>query len=105
VRTKLRQAYPTFAAKMPNPPSLEEFLAEAERRMANLHTSDKGAPSAKEFLLAEDQLAELAKILGIHDGLAIDSYRYLVNGEGSPGLLTLVLAEGENSIRLDSGPI
>jgi hypothetical protein len=73
--------------------------------MANLHTSDKGAPSAKEFLLAEDQLAELAKILGIHDGLAIDSYRYLVNGEGSPGLLTLVLAEGENSIRLDSGPI
>lgn len=101
MRKKLRQSYPTLAAKMPNPPSLEEFLAEAERRMANRHAPDKGVPSAaKEFPFAEDQLAELAKALDIRDGLAIDSYRYLANGEGSPGSLILVLAEGEKSIRL-----
>jgi hypothetical protein len=41
--------------------------------------------AAKEFFFAEDRLAELARLLGIPDGPAVDSYRYLVKGEGSPG--------------------
>ena len=102
VRKKLRQSYPALAAKMPNPPSLEAFLAEAERRMANRHAPDEDTPSAaKEFVSAEDRLAELANILGIPDRPAIDSYRYFANGEGSPGLLTLIEAEGQTSIRLE----
>jgi hypothetical protein len=102
VRKKLRQSYPALAAKMPNPPSLEEFLAQAERRWAARPSPDESAPSAaKEFLFAEDRLVELAKILEIPDGPAIDSYRYLANGEGSPGSLTLVQVEGEESTRLE----
>lgn len=101
VRKKLRQSYPTLAAKMPNPPSLEEFLAAAERRLAERPSPDESASSAaQEFLFAEDRLVELAKILDIPSGPAIDSYRYLADGEGSPGLLTLVQAEGETSIHL-----
>ena len=102
VRKKLRQSYPALAAKMPNPPSLEEFLAAAERRLAERPSSGESASSAaQEFLFAEDRLVELAKILDIPSGPAIDSYRYLADGEGSPGLLTLVQAEGETSIRLE----
>jgi hypothetical protein len=102
VRKKLRQSYPTLAAKMPNPPSLEEFLAEAERRWAERPSPDESAPSAaKGFLFADDRLVELAKILDIPNGPAVDSYRYLANGEGWPGSLTLVQADGENSIRLE----
>jgi hypothetical protein len=62
----------------------------------------RSPPSAtEEFAFAEDRLQELAKILGIPDGPAIDSYRYLVNGEGSPESLALVQAEGEAPIRLE----
>lgn len=56
---------------------------------------------AEERVFAEDRLAELAKLLGIPDGPAVDSYRYLLKGEGSPGSLTLVDSEGEQSIRLE----
>lgn len=101
-REKLRQSYLTFAAKMPNAPSLEEFLAEAEKRLVNIQApSESGASAADEFVFAEDRLVALAKLLCIPDGTAIDSYRYLVKGEGSPGTLTLVDAEGERPIRLD----
>lgn len=102
VRKKLRQSYPALAAKMPNPPSLEAFLAEAERRWAERPPPDERAPpAAREFLFAEDRLAELAKLLDIPDGPVIDSYRYLARGEGAPGSLTLVQADGENAIRLE----
>jgi len=102
VLEKLRQSYAAFAAKMPNPPSLEELLAQAEKRLAAVQVPDQGASSAvEEFVFAEDRLAELAKLLGIPDGPAVDSYRYLVKGEGSPGSLTLVDSEGERSIRLE----
>jgi hypothetical protein len=102
VRRKLRQSYPMFVAKMPNPPSLEEFLAKAEERLADIQPSSESAASAvKEFVFAEDRMVELAKLLGIPDGLAINSYRYLINGEGSPGSFTLVHAGGERSIRME----
>jgi hypothetical protein len=102
VRKKLRQFYPTMAAKMPNPPSLEEFLAEAERRWAETPPPAESAPpAAGEFVFAEDRLAELAKVLDIPDGPVIDSYGYLARGEGAAGSLTLVQADGETSIRLD----
>ena len=102
MRKKLRQSYPALAAKMPNPPSLEEFLAEAERRWAERPPPVESAPpAAREFLFAEDRLAELAKTLDIPDGPVIDSYRYLARGEGAPGSLTLVQADGENPIHLE----
>jgi hypothetical protein len=102
VRKKLRQSYPALAAKMPNPPRLEDFLAEAERRWAGRSAPAEATLSAtEEFAFAEDRLQELAKILGIPDGPAIDSYRYLVNGEGSPESLALVQAEGEAPIGLE----
>jgi hypothetical protein len=89
---------------MPNPPSLEEFMAQAEKRLASMPMRvpvESALPGAGEFAFAEDRLVELATILGIPDGPAVDSYRYLVNGEGSPGSLTLVDAEGERSIHLE----
>jgi hypothetical protein len=102
VRKTLRLSYPAFAAKMPNPPSLEEFLAEAEKRWAERSAAAESAPPAtEEFVFAEHRLAELAKILGIPSRPAIDSYCYLVDGEGSPGSLTLVRAEGEELIHLE----
>jgi hypothetical protein len=102
VLKKLRQSYPALAAKVPNPPSLEELIAQAEKRLAAVQVPDQSASSAvEEFVFAEDRLAELARLLGIPDGPAVDSYRYLVNGEGSPGSLTLVDSEGERSIRLE----
>ncbi|MBV9561764.1 MAG: hypothetical protein JOY90_15150 [Bradyrhizobium sp.] len=102
VRKKLRQSYPALAAKMPNPPSLEEFLAQAETRWADMEgPNDEPRSAAKEFVFAEDRMVELAKLLGIPDGPVIDSYRYLVNGEGAPGTLTLVQAEGESSVRIE----
>jgi len=57
--------------------------------------------NSEDFVFAEDRLAELAKILGIPERPAVDSYHYLVDGQGAPGSLTLVQAEGEESIRLD----
>jgi hypothetical protein len=101
LRKKLRQSYPAIAAKMPNPPSLEEFLAQAEKGLVDMQVPDEAAPLVTEDVFAEDRLVELAKLLGIPDGPAADSYRYLVKGEGSPGLLTLLDAEGERSIRLE----
>ena len=103
VRKKLRQSYPAIAAKMPNPPSLEEFLANAEKRMAARAPSsgESASATADEFLLAEDRAVKLAKLLGIPDGAAVDSYRYLVKGEGAPGSLTLVRAEGERSVSVE----
>jgi len=103
VRKKLRQSYPAIAAKMPNPPSLEEFLANAEKRMAARKPSSGVSPrfATDGFLLAEDRAVGLAKLLGIPDGPAIDSYRYLVEGEGSPGSLTLVHAGGERSVSVE----
>lgn len=102
LRKKLRQSYPTVVATMSSPPSLEEFLAEIEKQLARMQVPGESAPfAAKEFVFAEDRMAEFAKLLGIPGGPAVDSYRYLVNGEGSPGLLTLVLAEGEKSVRLE----
>jgi hypothetical protein len=87
---------------MPNPPSLEKFLAEAEKRLAGMPLPGASAPStADEFVFAEERVVELAKLLGIPDGPAIDSYRYLVNGEGSPGSLTLVDADGERLVCLE----
>jgi hypothetical protein len=102
LRKKLRQSYPALAAKMPNPPSLEKFLAEAEKRLGSMPLPGGSAPSAAdESAFAEDRVVELAKLLGIPDGPALDSYRYLVNGEGSPGSLALVEAERESSVRMD----
>jgi hypothetical protein len=102
VLKKLRQAYPAIAAKMPNPPSLEEFIAQAETRFGALPVpGERASSAAEEFVFAEDRLVEFAKLLGIPDGPAVDSYRYLVNGEGSPGSFTLVDTEGERSIRLE----
>jgi hypothetical protein len=102
LRKKMRESYPTLAAKMPNPPSLEEFLAEAEKRLADMHIPGEGALAAAEvFVFAEDRLVEFARLLGIPDGPAIDSYSYLVEGEGSPGSFTFVDAEGERSIHLE----
>jgi hypothetical protein len=101
---KVRQSYPALAAKMPNPPSLEEFMAQASKRLASIPMrlpTGRALPGADEFAFAEDRLVELATILGIPDGPAIDSYRYLVNGEGSPGSLSLVDAEGVRSIHLE----
>jgi len=62
---------------------------------------ESAPPAAREFLFAEDRLAELAKTLDIPDGPVIDSYRYLARGEGAPGSLTLVQADGENPIHLE----
>src|SRR5262249_19491163 len=43
VLKKLRQSYPTLAAKMPNPPSLEELLAQAEKRFPAVEVSGQRA--------------------------------------------------------------
>jgi hypothetical protein len=102
VLRKLRQSYPALAAKMPNPPSLEELIAQAEKRFPTVQVPGQSASSAAEkFVFAEDRLAELASLLGIPDGPAVDSYRYLAKGEGSPGSLTLVDSEGEQPICLE----
>ncbi len=90
-----------MAATMPNPPSLEDLIARAEQRLADAPQPD-GIPSSTptDFVFAEDRTVALARLLGIPDGPAIDSYRYLANGGGSPGSLTLVHQEGETPIRL-----
>jgi hypothetical protein len=79
-----------------NPDALTVYClpgASPDRLLRLLHT--------EEFLFAEHRLMELAKILGIPDRPANDSYHYLVEGQGAPGSLTLVQAEGEESIRLE----
>jgi hypothetical protein len=87
---RLRQSYPALAARMPNPPSLEELIAQAEKRLPTVQAPGQSASSAAdEFVFAEDRLAELGRLFGIPDGPAVDSYRYLVKGEGSPEPLTL----------------
>jgi hypothetical protein len=102
VLRKLRQSYPALAAKMPNPPSLEQLIAQAEKRLPTVQVPGQSASSAaEEFVFAEDRLAELARLLGIPDGPAVDSYRYLAKGEGSSGSLILVDSEGEQPICLE----
>jgi hypothetical protein len=78
VLRKLRQSYPALAAKMPNPPSLEQLIAQAEKRFPTVQVRGQSASSAAEkFVFAEDRLTELARLLGIPDGPVVDSYRYL----------------------------
>ncbi|WP_316173870.1 hypothetical protein [Bradyrhizobium sp. SZCCHNRI1073] len=56
--------------------------------------------AAKPFMFAEDRLSELAGLLGIPHANTLDSYRYLANGEGASGVLTLIGPDGETEIRL-----
>ncbi|WP_316181009.1 hypothetical protein [Bradyrhizobium sp. SZCCHNRI1009] len=101
VRKKAIQAYPIIAAKMPNPPSLEQYLADIERRMATRPAATVPTPSpAKPFMFAEDRLTGPAELLGIPSGRALDSYHYLSGGEGTPGMLTLIGPDGETEISL-----
>jgi len=101
LRNKLIQSYPMIAAKTPNPPSLEQLLADVEKRMAARPAAAMPAPAlANQFLFAEHRLEELAKLLGIPNGHALDSYHYLADGEGAPGALTLIGPDGETEIRL-----
>ncbi|WP_316184828.1 MULTISPECIES: hypothetical protein [unclassified Bradyrhizobium] len=51
-------------------------------------------------MFAEDRLSELPGLLGIPHANTLDSYRYLGNGEGASGVLTLIGPDGETEIRL-----
>jgi hypothetical protein len=104
VLKKLRADYPKMLAQKPDLPSLEEMLVQAERRFADQPVSRAGAepPSIKSFFLAENRADELAKYLGIAEGVAVNSYRYLKAGDGTIETLLLVEADGVRPVRLTS---
>jgi hypothetical protein len=99
---KLRMIYPALAARQPNLPSLEQALAQAEKHLAARSSRGVGAPlvSGSE-LSAEDIARNLASHLGIREGRAVDSYRYLQKGEGTRGSLLLVDANGVSAVQID----
>jgi hypothetical protein len=98
---KLRTIYPALAARQPNLPSLEQALAQAERHLGRLSSGGPGAPAAAgPHPLAEDIASELAGYLGIPEGRAVDSYRYLQRGEGTKGSLLHVDADGVRGVRI-----
>lgn len=100
-RKKVIQSYPKMAAQDPNTPPLEQLLAQIERRFAARPVTQATEPSsAPPFLLEEDRLTALAELLGIPGGPVLDSFRYLADGEGAPGRLTLIESDGEKDVAI-----
>jgi hypothetical protein len=98
---KLRDSYPMMKKQQPNLPSLEEMLAQAEKRFADLPPPLHPAKfAAKSFVFAEDMAKEFAGHLGIPQAQVADSYRYLANGEGLTEALLLVDSNGVRPISL-----
>ena len=98
---KLRDSYPMMKRQQPNLPSLKEMLAQAEKRIADLPPPSGGARfAAKSFVFAEDMAKELAGHLGIPEGQATDSFRYLAKGEVSTEALLLVDSDGVRPVNL-----
>ncbi|MGJ4950306.1 hypothetical protein [Bradyrhizobium sp. HKCCYLS20291] len=100
VRKKIIQSYPKMAAQHPDTPPLEQLLAEIERRFALRPDAQATGPASATLFLVEDRLTALAELLGIPSGPVLDSFRYLANGEGEPGLLTLIDSDGEKDVAL-----
>jgi hypothetical protein len=97
----LRRSYPMMKKQRPDLPNLEDMLAEAVKRFASLPSMPDLAQSGKSFVFAEHMTQALAKHLGLSEGRAIDSYRYLENGEGAPGTLLLVDEDGAREIKIE----
>ena len=80
---RLRDNYPKMVAHNPNLPSLEEMLAQAAKRFAEMpDTEPRARARANSFVFAEDMAKELGALLGISGGRMVGSYHYLRQGEG-----------------------